>query len=325
LIGAGDPGLFNVIDTTSAYEKGLFPSASLLDNLRVNVQVTVDRDMFVRSQDINVEIYTDGALRVSVNPRTKALVLDGVVLSDRGEYRFQGRRFEVKQGSATFVNLPDLNPTLQVTAEYQVQSPARETINIRIIIAGTLEDPRISLESDAQPPISQTDLLSYLAFGRTSSSLLQLAGNGLTSGGAGSSNLVGEGAALAARQVSAAALGALTDQLAGQTAKSIHADVLTISPADVSLDAGGFLKGTQVEFGKYVQARTFLGLQFRLDPASLIRPGLSLNTRLSEKKGYQINATFEPRYLPEQPTLSEDQTVSTTSVFGLFFVREWRY
>jgi len=325
LIGAGDPGLFNVIDTTSEHERGLFPNASLLDNLNVNVQVTVDRDMFVRSQDLNVEIYTDGPLRVTVNPRTKALVLDGVVLTDRGEYRFQGRRFQVKQGSATFVNIPDLNPTIQLTAEYEVQSPSRETINIRILVAGTLEDPRISLESDAQPPISQTDLLSYLAFGRTSSSLLQLAGNGLTSGGAGSSNLVGEGAALAARQVSAAALGALTDQLAGQAAKGLGADVLTISPADVSLDAGGFLKGTQVEFGKYIQTRTFLGLQFRLDPASLVRPGFSINTRLSERLGYQMNATFEPRYLPTEPTLSSDQTVSTTSVFGLFFVREWKY
>jgi hypothetical protein len=125
--------------------------------------------------------------------------------------------------------------------------------------------------------------------------------------------------------VGAAALGALTDQLSGEVARNVGADVLTISPADVSLDAGSFLRGTQVEFGKYIQARTFLGLQFRLDPASLVRPGFQLTHRFSQREGYQVTTSFEPRYLPRQPTLASDQEPSTTSVFGLFFVREWRY
>ncbi len=326
LVGAGDPALYAVLDTNNVTMRELFPGESpLLANLRMDVALMVDHDVFVRSRDANVEVYTEAPLRISVNRAKQSLLLDGVLLSDRGEYRFQSRLFQIRQGAATFINTPGLNPTLQVTGEYDVQLPTREAIAIRIVISGTLDQPKIALESDAQPPISQTDLLSYLAFGRSSSSLLQQEGGGLTTGGSGGGNIVGAGAAFAAKQIGAAALGALTDQAAGQAARSLGADFLNITPADVSLDAGSFLRATQIEFGKYVQTNTFLQLQVRPDPASLQRPGFQLTHRFNTKTGYRIDASFEPRYLLKQPTLATDQSPQTTSAFGLFLVREWRY
>ena len=326
LVGAGDPALYAVLDTNNVMMRELFPGQSpLLANLRMDVALMVDHNVFVRSRDANVEVYTDNPLRISVNRAKQSLLVDGVLLSDRGEYRFQSRLFQIRQGAATFINTPGLNPTLQVTGEYDVQLPTREAIAIRIVISGTLDQPKIALESDAQPPISQTDLLSYLAFGRSSSSLLQQQGGGLTTGGGGGGNIVGAGAAFAAKQIGAAALGALTDQAAGQAARSLGADFLNITPADVSLDAGSFLRATQIEFGKYIQPNTFLQLQVRPDPASLQRPGFQLTHRFNTRTGYRIDASFEPRYLLKQPTLSTDQTPQTTSAFGLFLVREWRY
>jgi translocation and assembly module TamB len=258
---------------------------------------------------------------VSVNRAKQSLLVDGVLLSDRGEYRFQSRMFQIRQGAATFINSPKLNPTLQVTGEYEVQLPTRAAFAIRIVISGTLEQPKIALESDAQPPISQTDLLSYLAFGKSSSSLLQQEGSGVSGG----NNIVGAGAAFAAKQVGAAALGALTNEAAGEAARSLGADFFNITPADVSLDAGSFLRGTQIEFGKYLQTNTFLQLQVRPDPASLQRPGFQITHRFNARSGYHIDASLEPRYLITQPSLSTDQTPQTTSAFGLFLVREWHY
>ena len=49
--------------------------------------------------------------------------------------------------------------------------------DIDIAINGTARKPVISLTSDAQPPLSQSDLLSYLAFGQSSTSLLSSAGS----------------------------------------------------------------------------------------------------------------------------------------------------
>jgi autotransporter translocation and assembly factor TamB len=321
IISADDPAVFNVLDTAVAANREVFPTQSpVLANLRMDVNLRVDHDVFVRSRDANVEVYSDGDLSVRVNRATQSLILDGVLLSERGEYTFLTKRFVIKRGSATFANLEQINPTLQVTGEYEVRLPSREAINIRILIGGTLLNPRISLESDAQPPISQSDLLSYLAFGRSSSALLQLEGTGVGS----NNNLVGAGAALATQQLAGVALGVLADEFAGEAAREMGADVFNITPADVETDVGNFLRATEIEFGKYIASHTFLSLKARPDPQALRRPGLFLSHRFGGLKGYRIETSFEPRYLLREPTLAL-QTPRTTSVLGMFLIREWRY
>ena len=325
LVGAGDPALFSVIDTAVMADREIFPSQSpLLANLRMDVSVRVDRDVFVRSREANVEVYTEQPLTIQVNRAKETLIIDGVLLTERGEYTFMTRRFNIKRGSATFVNSSQLNPTLQAQAEYEVREPNREAINIAIVVGGTLNSPNISLTSDAQPPITQSDLLSYLAFGRSSSSLLQLEGSGLSQGG-GSSNIVGRGAALASRQLAGVALGVLADQLAGSAARSLGADVFTITPADVQTDVGSFLRATQFEFGKYIKSHTFVAVKSPLDPAALVRPGVEVVHRFGGLRGYRLETGIDTRYLLREPTLSRDQNIATTSAFGAFLIREWRF
>ncbi len=325
LVGQGDPAIFNVLDTAVMADREIFPTQSpLLANLRMDVTLRVDRDVFVRSLEANVEVYSDGDLGVHVNRAKETLVLDGVLLSERGEYTFMTRRFNIKRGSATFINSTELNPTLQGTAEYVVKQPNREAINIQIVVGGTLHTPNISLTSDAQPPIPQSDLLSYLAFGQSSTSLVQLEGSGLTNG-AGGSNLVGAGAALASRQLAGIAIGVITDQAAGAAARSLGADVFTITPADVQTDVGNFLRGTQFEFGKYVKSHTFVAVSSPLDPKALVRPGIQVIHRFGGLRGYRLETGVDTRYLLREPTLQRDQTVATTSAFGAFLIREWRF
>ena len=325
LVGAGDPALFSVIDTAVMADREIFPGQSpLLANLRMDVNLRVDRDVFVRSREANVEVYTDDPLALHVNRARETLVIDGVLLTERGEYTFMTRRFNIKRGSATFINSTELNPTLQGTAEYEVREPNREAINIQIQVGGTLHSPNISLVSDAQPPIPQSDLLSYLAFGRSSTSLLQLEGSGLTNGG-GTSNIVGRGAALASRQLAGIALGVAADQLAGSAARSLGADVFTITPADVQTDVGNFLRATQFEFGKYIKSHTFVAIKSPLDPAALRRPGVQIVHRFGGLRGYRLETGVDTRYLLREPTLSRDQNIATTSAFGAFLIREWRF
>ncbi|MFL5502829.1 MAG: translocation/assembly module TamB domain-containing protein [Gemmatimonadaceae bacterium] len=325
LIGAGDPALFNVIDTAVMSDRELFPSQSpLLANLRMDVNLRVDRDVFVRSREANIEVYSESDLGVHVNRAKETLVIDGVLLTERGEYTFLTRRFNIKRGSATFINSTELNPTLQGTAEYIVRQPNREAISIQIVVGGTLHSPNISLTSDAQPPIPQTDLLSYLAFGQSSSSLLQLEGSGLTNGAAGS-NLVGAGAALASRQLAGVALGVAADQVAGEAARSLGADVFTITPADIQTDVGNFLRATQFEFGKYIKSHTFVEIKSPFDPAALVRPGVQVVHRFGGLRGYRLETGVDTRYLLREPSLARDQNVATTSAFGAFLIREWRF
>ena len=329
IIGAGDPALFAVVDTSLAVQRNLFPAQSaMFKNLKVDVDLNVARNTWVRSRDANVEVFTDGPLKLTV--LGDALTLTGAIDADRGEYTFLAKRFQIKRGSALFIGTPDLNPTLQITAEYQVKQAAGTATNIRVLIGGTVLSPRISLESDAQPPLSQSDLLSYLAFGERSTSLLQFNQSPLspTSGG----NLLN----VAGSRLAGIAIGVALDEAKGSAARSLGLDVFNITPGDIpGFSNGGFdqfLKGTEIEMGRYINPRTFASFIFtpgaftcstgRTANSSCAPPGVSLTHRTA--KGLRLDVSYSPRYFLDPPTLA-GQTYTGGGQFGAFLIREWRF
>jgi translocation and assembly module TamB len=338
LVSSGDPAIFAVLDTSVMSDRELLPGRSvLLSNLRADVDVDINRSTWVRSRDFNIEMFTESPLHIS--RRAETLALTGIVQTDRGEYEFMSKRFEVRRGSATFIGSPELNPTLQLAAEYEVRLPSRPALNIRVLVGGTLQRPRVTLESDAQPPIAQTDLLSFLAFGTESQSLLAIAGSALTAGGSGSGaqTLSGVGQ-VAARRLAAVALGVALDEAEGEAGRDLGVDVINIRPADIpdfsaNSDWTAFVLGTELEAGKYVNPNTFVA--FEGSPSFLQRrggckapPGLRLEHRTST--GYRIETSFEPRFLLRPPTLAQTEEncskqITGTGAFGLFVFREWRF
>jgi translocation and assembly module TamB len=319
LLGAGDPALFNVLDTTDVVDRDLFPATSpLLANMRVEMAVAVNHNTWVRNREANIEIYTDDP--VSVRYDQQALLLTGVVTTDRGEYNILSKRFQIKRGSAMFVGTPDINPTLQITGEYQVQAP-RGALNISVVIGGTLKKPKLALESDAQPPQTQSELLSLLAFGQSTTSLLAFSTSSIA-GGSGSSDLFGAGARIAATRLAGVAVGVLVDQLEVEAGRAFGTDVLDITPGDVPLFNGGnaftnFILQTKVEAGKYINGRTFVSVQ---EQAKQI--GASIEHRTAD--GWHFNASVEPRVLLLEPRLN-NQPYVTTVTYGGFIIREWRF
>jgi translocation and assembly module TamB len=330
LVGAGDPQLFSVVDTSVAMEREIFPAQSpLFEGLTVDVALDVNRGTWVRSKDANVEVYTDGPIQVSV--QGDALTLVGAVNADRGEYTFLSKRFQITRGSALFIGSPDLNPTVQVTAEYQVKAATNVT-NIRVLIGGTVQKPRISLESDAQPPLSQSDLLAYLAFGESSGSLLQLGSTGTLGGGTQGGNVLNQ----ASTRLAGVAMGVAIDELEGEAARSLGLDVFNVTPGDLPVFQGSgvsqFLRGTEIEMGRYISPSTFVSAVTTpgiiacgggsRENSSCSTPGLTLQYRTN--KGYRFETSFTPRYILDPPTLA-GQTAGATSQFGAFVIREWRF
>jgi translocation and assembly module TamB len=331
LVGPGDAQLFSVVDTSVAAEREIFPAQSpLFEGLTVDIALTVDRGTWVRSKDANVEIYTDGPLQVSA--QGDALTLVGAVNADRGEYTFLSKRFQITRGSALFVGSPDLNPTVQVTAEYQVKQATNVT-NIRVLVGGTVQKPRISLESDAQPPLSQSDLLSYLAFGQSSGSLLQLGSTGTLGGGAQGNSVLNA----ATTRLAGVAVGVALDELEGDAARSLGLDVFNVTPGDLPVLQGQsgvseFLRGTELELGRYLSPSTFVSavttpgvltcVGGNRQNSSCAIPGLTLQYRTN--KGYRFETSLTPRYILDPPTLA-GQTAAGTSQFGAFIIREWRF
>jgi len=219
-----------------------------------------------------------------------------------------------------FTGEPDPNPVLQILATHEVKQAGRAPLDIRVIIGGTMRKPSLSLESEAQPTMSQSDLIAFLAFGQSSSSLLQFANTGLEGDAQGGSSLAGNVGALARRQMASIALGALVDQARADLAASTRADVLNITPADVPADLSlgslqALLRGTDIEIGKYTDRHTFvLG---RVRP-SLAIPGASVDRRIGQR--YTLRGIFETRLLPERPSLSAGLEPKNIQVLGALFL-----
>ncbi len=325
-VSTDDPAVLSVVDTSDAeMKKVVIADSPVMENMVIDVKLSIARDTWARSPEANVEFYTQGPLTILKSGDDEGISLDGVVNTDRGEYAFLGRRFVLSRGSAIFTGGTDINPLLQLGAQYTIQPAGRPALNINIAINGTVRKPVILLSSDAQPPLSQSDLLSYLAFGQSSTSLVSSAGGSNSGGGSANGGLVGSAAALATRQLTATALGVMTRQFAATAARALGADVFTITPADVpnegfSTGVRTILAGTQVEAGKYVDRQTYVATQIRTSGST---PGFVVQRRLS--KGYRIEASVDARYRVNQPTLAADQRIHSEATFGAFLIREWKF
>ncbi|MBW3627931.1 MAG: translocation/assembly module TamB domain-containing protein, partial [Gemmatimonadetes bacterium] len=301
----------------------------LLANMRVNVDVQISRDTWVRNSQANVEIFTPPdlpTLRVAMDRAAQTLTLEGTINAERGEYTFAGRRIRLSQGSVIFLGEAPINPILQLTAEQQVRLPNRPAFAIQLLVGGTMRAPRLTIASNAQPPIAESDLLSYFAFGESSSSLLQPESGGSIGGGTGGGGMpLGPLGGLAMQQLGATAVGAVVDQLEWQTTRALKLDVFNITPAPLppELAVQGYLnvfRGAQFEAGRYLTSRWFLAAQGR---TSAVLPGLLLEYRTPS--GFSWVTSWEPRYIPQQPSLTVDQTPTTERVLGVFLQTQRRF
>jgi len=319
VISGGDPSLFNVLDTAITAQRDLFvPASALVTNLRTEITIDIHRDTWVRNREANVEIYTDEPL--TVRDASQSLEITGILNSDRGEYSFLSKRFQITRGSAMFIGTADINPTLQLTGEYAVDLAARGTINIKVLIGGTLKHPTLSLESDAQPPKTQSELLSLLAFGQSSTTLLA-SGSSSVAGSAATMDLFGVGAQVAVRRLASVALGVAVDQVQVQAGRAFGTDVFDITPADVpdvsGQGIGNFLTQTKFEAGKYINPRTFVS-------GSEVDGRIGLGIEQRTQNGWRFSASFEPRIVLLEPKLNAPQW-RTQRTLGGFILRDWKF
>jgi translocation and assembly module TamB len=322
LINTGDPTLFAIVDTSLARELEIAPPSPILKNANVNVELQVRRGTWARSREANIEVF--GELDLHRASGDQEFTVTGALHSEYGDYELYGRRFTVRNGSVRFTG-PQSNPVLQLLAVHEVHPAGRAPFDIQVTIGGTLERPNVSLESSAQPTLTQSDLISFLAFGQSTTSLLQIDGSGIEGGGMAGSSLAGNVAALATRQLAGVALGALYADLEADLSEKTAVDVLRIRPAELppglSLgDFGTLAKGTQIEIGKYLDRNTFFVGQFR---ATFAVPGATLEHRFGSQ--FRVRTSLETRYHPLAPTLTTGLQPKPYHVIAgmLLWVRSW--
>ncbi|MGV3710982.1 MAG: translocation/assembly module TamB domain-containing protein [Gemmatimonas sp.] len=250
---------FDVIDTTVVRMDELLPTApsSLVENLTLdNVVINVGDDVWLRSPEANIKL--GGALRV-----TRAIDRDGgearLALSDsltvqRGTYQLNlglaRPTFEMERGLIRFYGDPDLEPTLDISALHTVRQARansnRQDVRIRVNIGGTLNRLTLGLQSADNPPLPETDMLSYLVTGEPANVML--------------SGRYGEqGATLALRFAGSY----LSSRLAGGRFDVVQVEPSALSDADagnLGRNSRDILAATRVGVGRQFGRNTFVSL-----------------------------------------------------------------
>jgi hypothetical protein len=321
-----DPTLRATLDTAGL---GLIlpPPNPLLQNLQVHVRVNIESDTWARNTQLNVEVFTPpdaGPLLVHMDNAHQVLTLEGVIHADRGEYAVAGRSLQLSTGSATFLGGPTMDPLIELTARYQVQRRGLEALVIEVHVDGNLTQPRVTLQSNSQPPLAQSDLLAYLAFGQPASSLTSSQSTGAAVGNGGLSGLP----TLAQQQLASLAVGATVDQaVAGIESRGTRAglDVFRVHAGELPAEAAfegyfqNIVRGTEVEAGKYIADRFFVAARGRTSTY----PGLSVEYR--DPIGLTWRGTWEPRYLPVEPSLATQENAGQVRSLGLFLLWSKRF
>ena len=329
IVDLADQAFFAVVDTAVVNPRPLLGAAAnpFLRNLRVDVDLVAERNSWLRSEQINVEM--GGEVQVVYDRQSSDLVMLGALQAIRGTYSILGRTFQVASGTVEFVGTPGINPTLNIVASTRVRQAGasgggNDNISIQATVSSTLLDPRVSLSSEGGA-IAESDLVSYLVFGVPS---YQLASGQAAQVQTAAWSLLGNtvGAGLSILQ------GTLASRLSSLVAREWGLDYFAISqPKELglgSLDVAGTLASTTFEVGWYLDQDVFVTLLLaplagRAGTGTNPFGGARVDWVLSPN--WTLQSFYEERYL-RQPTLGFDQqSLQSRKVGGLFLFRDWGY
>ncbi len=181
-----DPSLFQRFDSTAVAFRPRAQNPFLLNLVLTDATLTADRDFWLRSRELNVEV--SGSLALEVDRQVSDLRLTGSLEALTGNYSLQlaqgvpGRTFDIRGGTIEFMGTPGIDPDLDIAAGYRVRRPQGDPIDVIARVSGTLKDPRVALASDSDLPLSESDLASYILFGRSGAELTQAETDVLSSG-----------------------------------------------------------------------------------------------------------------------------------------------
>ncbi len=142
---------------------GLHAHHQAFKNLVINLKVNIQRNNWIRHRNAEVELEGD----LGINKRSGGPIsVIGEIDTVRGWLAFQSKRFTLASGQILFTGGSEIDPTLNIDAQYAVSE-----YTVDVIVAGTASKPEIKLQS--QPQLAQGRYLSLILFGTTTSQLGQ--------------------------------------------------------------------------------------------------------------------------------------------------------
>ena len=283
------------VDTTVLRESsggGRSIIESFMDSLKIE-RMTVDLGdhFWLKSPDASIQLAGKLTLRTGSSGQQiengDKYRLDGTVQTVRGFYRMAfapglTREFTIREGSIRYFGSPRKDAILDLGAEHVVRTAQGDEVTITAHIGGTLEKPTIQLTSDVSPPLSETELISYLVFGAPTAQAFL----GDESDNSQHSTVFEKSADQLVGLLSGKVESAVVNQL------GLPIDYFKIKPGEVQSG----LAGTELVLGMQVRILgypSFLRASPRFCPReqllSLDHIGIDLETRLTKKWGVAMS------------------------------------
>jgi autotransporter translocation and assembly factor TamB len=180
------------------------------------------------------------------------------------------------------------------------------------VVAGSLRSPRVRLTSDEEPPISESDLASYLFFGVPTYALSPNQNAGVSQTIAGSLTSSGFGYLASGLQSFAQNFG-LLDYVSLTATEGTG-----ITPENA---LAGLFAGTRLELGRYIGDDMYIAYSQRLSGNGYRTPGVRLEWRFLPT----LTAEFfsEDRFA-RNPSFGIENS-DLKRVWGFLLFREWSY
>ena len=292
IVSLDDPEFRALVDTNLQRASELGPGVHTIffDSLRItDLTVTMGADVWMRSSEASFQLAGEFNVQRTFEEGAPRYRLDGTLHAIRGTYRLIlgkansifaiAREFRVARGTLRFLGTQDFNPELDIVAEHVVRTVQRSQLVVRVLIGGTLLYPELHLESDQRPPLTETEIASYLMFGQPPSTL--------------------EGQGIASRQNETVLAQALGSSIVGGVGSALVSelglplDYFTIVPGVAQSGNAFGVTEARIEAGAQLGSRTFLTLNAGLCEVRTARlVGAALEYRLSSR--WTVSAAFEP-------------------------------
>jgi hypothetical protein len=138
-------------------EPSLAPAAPATETLpvRLDVRLNAPSTLQIDNRTLQLVANADLQLRGTIDKP----VLLGRAEIERGEARFEGKRYIITRGTVDFNNPTRIEPFLDIEAETRIRVP-QETYQVTLRITGPLAAPNFSFSSD--PPLGEVEILALV-------------------------------------------------------------------------------------------------------------------------------------------------------------------
>jgi autotransporter translocation and assembly factor TamB len=166
-LAGADAAARTTLAADAAAEPQAPPQPSLFDALELDIALGIPSNLVLRGEGIrpanapidigDMNVTVGGAVQVSKD-QGPDFRLVGEVNTIRGNYTFQGRRFEIlRDGRIRFAGTDELNPVVDIRARRLISG-----VETFVRVQGTMRQPELSFSSN--PPLDQADILSLIVF-----------------------------------------------------------------------------------------------------------------------------------------------------------------